>query len=507
MRLTIVFCVLFCTVFGGIGFAESPGISIVEPLDGSTVNPGQEITVRAEAVGGFVLKDGWVAIGRFEEEFTVLPVTVTVTIPKKVAGKIILDVLGKDLSGKFASDEITLNVQQTATLQSLKFYNDFSYRFETDWDGNVNLEDKKQFAVIGVYSDGITREMPIEDLTFVSSDPSIASVDSQGVVRPHKVGEATITISSSGVNKVVSVFVKKPTGIRPSEFIPPTTQISIEPQPNSAGWNNSDITITLTAADNEGGSGVREIIYQLNSQGAGLNFIQGNTAMIVLSQEGLDRLVYYAVDNEVNDEESRLVDFKLDRIPPEVAITAPGNEAEYLLNSYVIASWLAMDALSGLKSATGSVTPGSAVDTTTAGAKTFSVVATDNADNKIEVPCSYYVRYSYGGILPPINQDGSSVFKLGKVVPVKFQLKDDAGNYIPTAVAKIYLSKINDNVVGTEIEAESQGEANTGNLFRYDSVDNQYIFNLGTKNLSQGTWQIKIVLDDGTSKYVTISLK
>ncbi|MFH1001879.1 MAG: PxKF domain-containing protein [bacterium] len=110
-------------------------------------------------------------------------------------------------------------------------------------------------------------------------------------------------------------------------------------------------------------------------------------------------------------------------------------------------------------------------------------------------------------MLSPINQDGSSIFKLGRVVPVKFQLKDGAGNFISTAIARIYLSKVSNDVSGTEIEAASVGEANSGNLFRYSSSDNQYIFNLGTKSLSRGTWRIRIELDDGSSKYVDISLK
>ena len=82
-----------------------------------------------------------------------------------------------------------------------------------------------------------------------------------------------------------------------------------------------------------------------------------------------------------------------------------------------------------------------------------------------------------------------------------------SGNYIPTAVARIYLNKVSNNVLGSEIEAESVGQANTGNLFRYSPTDKQYIFNLGTSILSEGTWQIKISLDDNPSKYVNISFK
>lgn len=37
------------------------------------------------------------------------------------------------------------------------------------------------------------------------------------------------------------------------------------------------------------------------------------------------------------------------------------------------------------------------------------------------------------------------------------------------------------------------------------TTDNQYIFNLGTSSLSEGTWQIRIEFDDGSSKYVNVS--
>ncbi len=132
-----------------------------------------------------------------------------------------------------------------------------------------------------------------------------------------------------------------------------------------------------------------------------------------------------------------------------------------------------------------------------------------DANNTDYLPLSMNlnVRYTYGGILPPINADGTSIFKLGSTIHVKFQLKDVNGSYISNAVAKIYVAKISGGMVGTEMEANSTSNATTGNLFRYDSTSNQYIFNLATKTLSTGTWQIRIELDDGTSKYVTISLR
>jgi len=115
--------------------------------------------------------------------------------------------------------------------------------------------------------------------------------------------------------------------------------------------------------------------------------------------------------------------------------------------------------------------------------------------------------YDFSGILPPINEDGTSVFKLGRTIPVKFQLWDADGTFITDAVARISIAKISEGVVGTEVEAVSTSAATTGNLFRYDFTSDQYIFNLATKPLSPGTWEIKIELDDGTSQFVTIILK
>ncbi len=54
---------------------------------------------------------------------------------------------------------------------------------------------------------------------------------------------------------------------------------------------------------------------------------------------------------------------------------------------------------------------------------------------------------------------------------------------------------------------ESTSAADSGNTFRYDVPSGQYIFNLATKTLAQGTWQIRIDLQDGSPHTVMVSLK
>ena len=122
--------------------------------------------------------------------------------------------------------------------------------------------------------------------------------------------------------------------------------------------------------------------------------------------------------------------------------------------------------------------------------------------------------YDFGGILPPFKPDGSSVFKLGRTIPVKFQLRDDQGDYVTDAVANIFVKKTKNGGIGEEIDVISTAAATSGNLFRYDFSSNQYIFNLSTKlplndgvSWSEGTWEIRIELDDGMSYYKEIVLK
>jgi hypothetical protein len=197
---------------------------------------------------------------------------------------------------------------------------------------------------------------------------------------------------------------------------------------------------------------------------------------------------------------------ELDTTPPEIIIITPINGTSYILNQSVPANWQAIDLGSGISSVTATVPNGTAIDISKIGTMKFTVDATDNAGNEASKTAIYNVVYNYSGILPPI-KDSKDAFKLGSTIPVKFQLRDASGNNISTAIARIYLAKFINGITGKEINGTSTSKSTTDNLFRYDAADNQYIFNLDTKPLTGGTWQIRIELDDDTSKYVTVSLK
>jgi hypothetical protein len=117
--------------------------------------------------------------------------------------------------------------------------------------------------------------------------------------------------------------------------------------------------------------------------------------------------------------------------------------------------------------------------------------------------------YAFGGYLQPVNADGSSIFKRGRAVPVKFQLTDCSGHNVANAVATLHVFFYANGVVGSEIEdIVSVGKANTDELFRYDPTAQQYIYNLDTSPLrANATYLLRTHLDDGSDHDVLISLR
>ena len=137
------------------------------------------------------------------------------------------------------------------------------------------------------------------------------------------------------------------------------------------------------------------------------------------------------------------------------------------------------------------------------GLTTVQCSARDAVGNQATASFVVLVRFKWSGFLPPIKNDGSSVFKLKDTVPVKFQL----ANGIKDAVAHLWLAKVTNGVPGPEQKAVPATNWNTGNSFRYDKSCGQYIFNMSTKPLSRGKWRLRVDLHDTIGHTVEITLK
>ena len=140
------------------------------------------------------------------------------------------------------------------------------------------------------------------------------------------------------------------------------------------------------------------------------------------------------------------------------------------------------------------------------GTTSVACTATDAAGNTASGQFPVTVTYAWSGALQPVNADGSSIFKAGSTVPVKFSLtRASAG--IADATATLSYAKVSNQIEGDVLEAVTNAGGTTGNQFRYDATAGQYIFNWSTKGLTIGTYSIKIDLGDSAAHTVQISLK
>ena len=104
--------------------------------------------------------------------------------------------------------------------------------------------------------------------------------------------------------------------------------------------------------------------------------------------------------------------------------------------------------------------------------------------------------------------DQSRSYKLGSVVPIRLQLLDANGANVsspsvtPTATALVH----KDNTASATVT--DAGNSNPDNAFRYDAALGGYAFNLSTKNLSAGTWELQFTATGDTHVYsITFSLR
>jgi hypothetical protein len=271
---------------------------------------------------------------------------------------------------------------------------------------------------------------------------------------------------------------------------PPAITASQSPSANAAGWNKSDVTVTFTCSD-------------------ALSQVDSCTSPTLINTEGANQTVTGTATDRAGNSATTTKTINLDKTPP--ALTMPMLAASYTFNSSLTLTFGASDSLSGLASAQAMfngapITSGTTFTLNRPGTNTFTLSATDVAGNTATQTATFSVLYNFGGFLPPLPNDGSCLFKLGSNVPVKFPLTDAKGALVSAAVARLTLQMFSaGTVVGTPIDATPPGTADVGDLFRFDG--SQYVYDLSTKPLSTGTWQVQVHLDDGTVHTVLIGLR
>ena len=162
----------------------------------------------------------------------------------------------------------------------------------------------------------------------------------------------------------------------------------------------SQVTLHLLATDQ--GSGVTRM--QFSSDGAvwdsPVPFAE--TAPYSLPTGDGERAVYVRFSDGAGNVSDAVSDaIIVDATPPDVTISTPTDDATYGVGEVVNADWSASDAGSGLAASSGTVAGGQPLDTTSPGAKSFSVEATDKAGNTARRTVTYTVALADNQVWVP----------------------------------------------------------------------------------------------------------
>jgi hypothetical protein len=100
--------------------------------------------------------------------------------------------------------------------------------------------------------------------------------------------------------------------------VTPVTTASVTPEPNAAGWNNSPVTVTLTAVS-EGATVTSLTFSATGAQAMPEETVAGGAAVIPISTEGETTLTYFAIDSSGRIEPAAQLVIRIDTIPPSMA--------------------------------------------------------------------------------------------------------------------------------------------------------------------------------------------
>jgi cysteine-rich repeat protein len=133
-----------------------------------------------------------------------------------------------------------------------------------------------------------------------------------------------------------------------------------------------------------------------------------------------------------------------------------------------------------------------------------AVNSTGRASQKIlTVWVTYQAPADGSFFLFPIRPDGSSVFRIGQPLPVRFRLHG-ASARIRDLKATFRVTKISDDITGTVAGEGDEATEDESNMFKWRLL--WYMYRWRTRQQSPGTYLIQADLGDGVEHKVTVSL-
>jgi hypothetical protein len=199
----------------------------------------------------------------------------------------------------------------------------------------------------------------------------------------------------------------------------------------------------------------------------------------------------------------------VDLTPPFVTLHTPPQGSPYLAKSTVLADYTCVDGLSGVAVCDGPVPPGSPIDTSTIGTRSFIVDAADGAGNTARGAMLYRVVWDFRGFFPPLrNPPVLNVVRAGRVIPVTFSLTGDFGLSIFAGGYPVSV-QVNCDALGTTYPATLQATVTPGgSSLKYDPTVDTYTYPWRTSpGWADTCRQLVVRLVDGTDHFAYLKFQ
>jgi hypothetical protein len=230
--------------------ADDAGVRIVSPVAGQQFAPGARVSILVEMAPWLAATDGsigLVGLGFLKAEgFTGTRFTADFVIPNEYAGPLLMRPFawaGEMVSGP----EVSIAVRPETRPRELHALQRYYYL-------SLPQANPTQIRVRGRYSNGVERDLSssVSGTSYISSNPSVVSVDREGVCTVVANGLAVITIENRGVRDFVAFVVTDP--VNPGPAIDLSHQVEIrrgklrpEPNPRVVRSHYQQVTITNTS--------------------------------------------------------------------------------------------------------------------------------------------------------------------------------------------------------------------------------------------------------------------
>lgn len=212
-----------------------------------------------------------------------------------------------------------------------------------DWDGD---------GVETVTLNGAVSSDPDNDLVawaWHAASGSLASGATADVSFGTGIHEVTLTVTDAhGATSFDTMTVEV------LDVVAPTSAYTLSSQPSEFGWHADAVTVSLTAADNTGGSGVASVSYSAwGAKSIPSTAIVGSTTSFTITANGITTVTYEARDHAGNIEAAGTLVIRIDQAAPRA--TAATHKYKLPLTNVttttlqVTMAWSGTDQVSGIQ--------------------------------------------------------------------------------------------------------------------------------------------------------------